>query len=247
MHKKTFVAPPVLIIGLPGVGKSWILSQLLSKRAAAPLECTTRPSRPEDESTVNYLHITDELFAKLEMCGAFTAQRYRNRAYGSIPTVYCRGNARTPIFLVDCDTARAVYSELPCHIVALIAPRQALEERLNARTNMTDEHIARRLEETGHQLKPLAELAKYTIVNIDADQALAELEGIIDRTTIGSACLTCYKSREIAVVLNSFSEPNPNEQTAHTLDIAEMASIQDEIDALYDTVIQDEIAKRKHN
>ena len=246
----TYIAPPVLVTGFSGVGKSWMVNQLLAQRpAATPVEVTTRPHRAGvDES--GYLHISEELFGKLDECGALSeSKRYRDCAYGTVYTVSGPGkNRRTPLFLVDVDTAKLFFKEMPCHVVAVFVPKQILEPRLRARSDMTDEKLNRRLEEARHLIPALTEkLANFTIINLDGEEAVSELAGIVDRLAHGTACATRNRRREIEDVMSSF-DPLPEEQpTTHTVAPDDLASIQDNLDELFDSVMQEEMSKRKNN
>ena len=82
---------------------------------------------------------------------------------------------------IDWQGAEQIRSRLPEAIQIFVLPpsRMALAERLRARRSDTPEVIARRLQESVHELAHWRDF-DYVIINDDFNQALAELTEVID-------------------------------------------------------------------
>jgi guanylate kinase len=83
---------------------------------------------------------------------------------------------------IDWQGARQVRARIPeaCSIFILPPSRQALEQRLKARSTDSDEVIRRRLRDAAEDLGHWKEF-DYVVVNDRFDQALADLQAIVEQ------------------------------------------------------------------
>lgn len=186
---------PLLILSGPsGSGKSTVISRLLA-RTKLPLHvavsATTRAPRPGEVDGVSYHFWSRERFEAERQAGAFLEwANVHGRCYGTLRREvdpYCARGIGV-ILVIDVQGARAVREHYPdCLTVFLKTDSLAkYEARLRARGTENEAAIQERLATARDELKCAAGY-QYQIVNEDLDQAVAELQAILQRGFQGDA------------------------------------------------------------
>jgi guanylate kinase len=148
------------------------------------VSCTTRKPRPGEQDGKDYHFIDRGGFERLQAAGEFIehADVFGN-LYGTRRSVVESALAagRDLILEIDWQGARQVRERLPEAVQVFVLPpsRAALETRLRRRGSDSEEAIARRLEESVHEMSHWKDF-DYVVVNRDFDAALADLEAVLD-------------------------------------------------------------------
>jgi guanylate kinase len=175
------------VIAAPsGAGKTSLLHALMKKRPGAgfSVSCTTRKPRPGELDGKDYHFIDRAGFERLQAAGEFIehANVFGN-LYGTRRSVVesALAEGRDLILEIDWQGARQVRQHLPEAVQVFILPpsRAALETRLRKRGSDSEEAIARRLEESEHEMSHWKDF-DYVVVNRDFEAALADLEAVLD-------------------------------------------------------------------
>jgi guanylate kinase len=175
------------VIAAPsGAGKTSLLHALMKKRPGVEfsVSCTTRKPRPGEQDGKDYHFIDRGGFERLQAAGEFIehADVFGN-LYGTRRSVVESALAagRDLILEIDWQGARQVRERLPEAVQVFILPpsRAALEARLRKRGSDSEDAIARRLEESVHEMSHWKDF-DYVVVNRDFDAALADLEAVLD-------------------------------------------------------------------
>ena len=175
------------VIAAPsGAGKTSLLHALMKTRPGVgfSVSCTTRKPRPGELDGKDYHFIDRAGFERLQAAGEFIehANVFGN-LYGTRRSVVesALAEGRDLILEIDWQGARQVRQHLPEAVQVFILPpsRAALETRLRKRGSDSEEAIARRLEESVHEMSHWRDF-DYVVVNRDFDAALADLEAVLD-------------------------------------------------------------------
>ena len=175
-----------MIAAPSGAGKTSLLHALMKKRPGVEfsVSCTTRKPRPGEQDGKDYHFIDRGGFERLQAAGEFIehADVFGN-LYGTRRSVVESALAagRDLILEIDWQGARQVRERLPEAVQVFVLPpsRAALETRLRRRGSDSEEAIARRLEESVHEMSHWKDF-DYVVVNRDFDAALADLEAVLD-------------------------------------------------------------------
>ena len=175
-----------MIAAPSGAGKTSLLRALMKKRPGVEfsVSCTTRKPRPGEQDGKDYHFIDRGGFERLQAAGEFIehADVFGN-LYGTRRSVVESALAagRDLILEIDWQGARQVRERLPEAVQVFVLPpsRAALETRLRRRGSDSEEAIARRLEESVHEMSHWKDF-DYVVVNRDFDAALADLEAVLD-------------------------------------------------------------------
>ena len=175
-----------MIAAPSGAGKTSLLHALMKKRPGVEfsVSCTTRKPRPGEQDGKDYHFIDRGGFERLQAAGEFIehADVFGN-LYGTRRSVVESALAagRDLILEIDWQGARQVRERLPEAVQVFILPpsRAALEARLRKRGSDSEDAIARRLEESVHEMSHWRDF-DYVVVNRDFDAALADLEAVLD-------------------------------------------------------------------
>jgi guanylate kinase len=180
---------PLLILSGPsGSGKSTVISRLLA-RTKLPLHvavsATTRPPRPGEVDGVSYHFWSRERFeAERQANGFLEWATVHGCCYGTLRREVdpYRSQGIGVILVIDVQGARAVRQQYPdCLMVFLKTVSLATyEARLRARGTENEAALERRLATARDELNCAASY-DYQIVNEDLDQAVAELQAILQR------------------------------------------------------------------
>jgi guanylate kinase len=173
------------IISAPsGAGKTSLVKALLERLSdvAVSVSHTTRAPRPGEQHGVDYHYINKVEFERLVKCGEFLehAQVFDNYYGTRRATVLERLEAGEDVILeIDWQGARQVAEAFPHAIRIFILPpsREALQERLMARGQDSDEVISRRMADAVNEMRHYNEY-DYLVFNDDFDGALHELEAL---------------------------------------------------------------------
>lgn len=173
------------IISAPsGAGKTSLVAKLLEGRPdlTVSVSHTTRAPRPGERDGVHY-HFTDaETFLAMIEDGAFLEHaRVFDNYYGtSRAAVQAQLDTGLDVILeIDWQGAQQVRRLMPgCQSVFIVPPsRAALEARLRARGQDSDEVIERRLGEAVKEIEHHVEY-DFLVVNDDFETALDDLQSI---------------------------------------------------------------------
>ncbi len=181
MNKKLYV-----VSGSSGVGKGTVLKGFLSRNPnfMLSISCTTRAPREGEVDGVNYFFMTkddfkncienDKFLEWAEFAGNFygTKKKFINQ---------CLEDGKDIILEIDTQGALQVKKQMPESVLIFICPPsvEALEKRLRGRHTEDEATIQKRLNVVKEELAR-AENFDYKIVNDDLDNAISELERIIN-------------------------------------------------------------------
>lgn len=181
MNKKLYV-----VSGSSGVGKGTVLKGFLSRNPnfMLSISCTTRAPREGEVDGVNYFFMTkddfkdcienDKFLEWAEFAGNFygTKKKFINQ---------CLEDGKDIILEIDTQGALQVKKQMPESVLIFICPPSLgdLEKRLRGRHTEDEATIQKRLNAVKEELAR-AENFDYKIVNDDLDNAISELERIIN-------------------------------------------------------------------
>jgi len=176
----------LFILAAPSGGGKTSLAQALiesSPSIVRSVSHTTRAPRPGERDGVDYYFVSSEEFERLAAAGEFLehASVFGNRYGTSWHAVEAPLAAGKHVLLtIDWQGARRIKQQLPQARGIFILPpsRQALEARLRARGQDSDETIA------GRMRAALSEISHYdefdvVVVNDDFPAAIEDLKAVI--------------------------------------------------------------------
>jgi guanylate kinase len=177
----------LFVISAPsGAGKTTLVRALLAKRPSLVVSVshTTRKPRAHEIEGTHYHFVTAARFQELVRADAFLEHaRVFDNFYGTgVQQVREQLAAGKDVLLeIDWQGARQVRRAMPdCVSIFILPPsRAALERRLRERATDSFEVIARRLADATADMSHYLEF-DYVVVNDRFEQALEELESILD-------------------------------------------------------------------
>lgn len=173
-----------LVSAPSGAGKSSLLGAMLPTIEGVSLSVshTTRAMRPGEENGVHYHFINVAEFEGLVAEGAFLEHakvfdNYYGTSEAAVRNQLAEGS--DVILEIDWQGARQIRDVFADAISVFIAPPSidALQERLGARGQDSDEIIARRMADARSEMSHFGEY-DYLVVNDDFDTAVAELRTV---------------------------------------------------------------------
>ena len=180
-NKKLYV-----VSGSSGVGKGTVLKGFMAKHPdfMLSISCTTRSPREGEIDGENYFFLSKEDFkACIDEDKFLEWAEFAGNFYGTKKKFIkeCLDNGMNVILEIETNGALQVKKKMPEAVLIFITPPslEALEERLRGRHTEDEETIQKRL----HEVKKELECAKqydYQVVNDNLENAIAELEKIID-------------------------------------------------------------------
>ncbi|MCP5140905.1 MAG: guanylate kinase [Gammaproteobacteria bacterium] len=192
----------LIVSAASGAGKSSLLRALRERmpELAVAVSHTTRAPRPGESDGVHYHFVDMARFEAMIAADAFIehAKVFGNRygtAQSSVRSLLAED--RDVIVEIDWQGARKVREVMPGSVSIYIAPpsRAALEERLRARGQDSDEVIAGRMAQARSELEHWHEY-DYLVVNDDFETAVDDLAAIVrsvrlavDRQAVGQQAL----------------------------------------------------------
>ena len=186
-------SPAVIILSAPsGAGKTSLARKLVAHRydVALTVSHTTRPQRPGEQHGVDYYFVDNAEFETMIAANRFIehATVFGNH-YGTSTDTIERLSARGKhaILEIDWQGARMVRRKFPDARSVFIMPPSlaALEERLRARRQDSDEVIKQRMRAARNEMSHKGEY-DYLIVNDQFEQAFARLEAILPRLSVAT-------------------------------------------------------------
>ena len=169
-----------------GAGKTSLVKALMERepRIRFSVSYTTRKPRQNEIPGRDYHFVSVERFAEMAAGGEFLehAQVFDN-CYGTgVRTVEeALANGEQLLLEIDWQGARQVRARLPeARSIFILPPsRNALEQRLTARSTDSAAVIQRRLRDAAQDLTHWAEF-DYVVINDRFDTALADLQAIVE-------------------------------------------------------------------
>ncbi len=201
------IEPLVLIVSGPsGSGKSTLVEKILELPGTMlSVSCTTRPPRPAESGGKWYTFISDEQFHQMVARGEFLeyAQVFAKHWYGT-PRKWldeARASGKDLVLEIDVQGAAQVKRKIPSALAIFIVPpsRQALEQRIRARGQDSEEEIARRLQRARKELEEYAKY-DYAVINDDLERAGQQVQAI----ALGSRCQVSRNEERVREILKSF-------------------------------------------
>jgi guanylate kinase len=169
-----------------GAGKTSLVKALMERepRVQFSVSYTTRPQRPKEIPGRDYHFVSLQRFQEMVANDEFLEHaKVFDNCYGTaVHTVReALANGEQLLLEIDWQGARQVRARIPeaCSIFILPPSRRALEDRLKARSTDSDEVIRRRLRDAAEDLAHWKEF-DYVVVNDKFDQALADLQAIVE-------------------------------------------------------------------
>jgi len=210
----------VFIISAPsGSGKSTLVNNLLRREPNLlfSVSYTTRDPRGQERDGAQYRFVSREQFEAMIARDEFLefAEVFGNY-YGTHREVVERGQTegRDVILDIDVQGARQLRRKIPDAIsIFILAPsREELAKRLRARSEDSEETIARRLAGAAQEIEDYAQY-DYVLVNEDVATASDLLHAIVkaERLRRKSPRVTA----RVEKILVSFAAPAANGQTEH--------------------------------
>ena len=172
----------LFIVAAPsGAGKSSIVNAVLARDANISLSIsfTSRSPRPGERHAQHYNFVDETQFQRMIDAGDFFEHArvfgdWKGTARQSVEPAMAQG--RDVLLEIDWQGARQVRARVPDAVSVYILPpsRAALEQRMRARGQDSEETIARRLSAACEEISHYGEF-DYMIVNEDFDTAVAEM------------------------------------------------------------------------
>lgn len=172
----------LFIVAAPsGAGKSSIVNACLARDANIRLSIsfTSRAPRPGERHAEHYNFVSEQEFERMVAAGDFFEHArvhgdWKGTARQSVEPQLAAG--RDVLLEIDWQGARQVRERIPGAVGVFILPpsRKALEQRMRARGQDSDEVIARRLAAAREEMSHYAEF-DYVIVNEVFDTAVEEM------------------------------------------------------------------------
>lgn len=169
-----------------GAGKTSLVKALMERepRIRFSVSYTTRKARPNEIPGRDYHFVTAERFAEMVARNEFLehAQVFDNcYGTGAHTVEEALANGEQLLLEIDWQGAAQVRARLPeARSIFILPPaRDALEQRLRARSTDSDSVIRRRLRDAAQDLTHWADF-DYVVINDDFDRALEDLQAIVD-------------------------------------------------------------------
>lgn len=188
IRKKKKKGQLIVLSGPSGVGKSTVISELLSERPDIhfSVSFTTRGPRVGEENGVNYNFVTREEFeGMIERDELLEYAQYVGNYYGtSIKVIQDRLEAGTDVLLdIEVQGAAKVKVKCPDAVLIFIIPPsfEELSRRLHGRATDNETVIAGRLQKAREEYREIPQY-DYLVVNDKVSSAAAEIIAILTAT-----------------------------------------------------------------
>lgn len=185
----------IVLSGPSGVGKSTVISELLSERSDIyfSVSFTTRKPRVGEEDGVNYCFVSKETFEGMIGRGEFLEYaQYVDNYYGTSLRVIEEKLATGIDVLLDIEVqgAAKVRDKCPDAVFIFIIPPsfEELSRRLHSRNTDDESVIEGRLRKAREEYKEISHY-DYLVVNDKVSDAAAEIMSIL----VAEGCRTKYR------------------------------------------------------
>ena len=176
----------IVLSGPSGVGKGTIAKKLVQKNQniSLSISCTTRSPRGGEQDGREYFFIDKSEFVnKIENDGFLEYSNHFENYYGTPKDFVMNKLKNNDVLLeIDVNGGLNVKKSYKDALLIMIAPPsiEELENRLIHRNTESLEKIKLRMQRIDYELEK-ASLYDYTVVNDDLEQAIEEIEKIIDK------------------------------------------------------------------
>lgn len=176
-----------VVSGPSGVGKGTIVAKISPEMAALSISATTRPIGKGEIDGVNYWFISREKFeAGIEKGLYLEYAEVFGNLYGTPMdrTQETIDQGKNIILEIDVQGGLQVKKKWPDAIMIFILPPsiEELERRIRSRGRDAEDVIARRLQKASDEIKIGNEHYDYFVVNDILENAVSEVESIIDKS-----------------------------------------------------------------
>ena len=179
----------MVVSGPSGVGKGTLVKTLIKRRAdvVESVSCTTRAPREGEVHGREYYFLDKAEFLKrIEENDFLEYDEHFGNFYGT-PKSFVQETLKEKSVILEIDVVGALNAKkaFPDCVLVMIAPPSVaeLKKRLQGRGTETDEQIENRLSRLEYELSQ-KDKYDFVVVNDELEQALQELEDIIDKTKL---------------------------------------------------------------
>jgi guanylate kinase len=178
----------IIVFSAPsGTGKTTIVDHLLKKfdRLEFSVSATSRAPRKNEQNGTSYYFLSSDEFQSAIDNGEFIEweEVYGGTRYGTLISEVDRITKTDKVALFDLDVqgALTLKNKFKNALLIFILPPSLdiLRERLNKRLTDSDKSIEQRLDKAKEEI-PYATQFDYILLNDDIDEALVEVEYIIE-------------------------------------------------------------------
>lgn len=200
-------SPKIVIVSGPsGSGKSTLVERLRGLPGTMfSISCTTRSRRAAESPGKCYDFVTEAEFQQRVAQGDFLeyAQVFGKHWYGT-PRRWvddARSRGLDLVLEIDVQGAGQVKKQIPDAVAVFIVPpsRQAVEQRLRARGQDSEEAIGRRLERARQEMSCWTQY-DFVVVNDDLDRASEDLRSIV----LASRCRRNDSDQRVRKIIETF-------------------------------------------
>ena len=176
----------IVVSGPAGVGKGTIVKTVVKKRedVVESVSCTTRAPRVGEVHGREYYFLSKEEFERRIRENDFLEYDEHFGNYYGTPESFVRETLKEKTVILEIDVIGALNAKraFPDSVLVMIAPPsvEELKRRLIGRGTETEEQILGRLSRLEYELAQ-RDKYDYVIVNDVVENAVAELERIIDK------------------------------------------------------------------
>ena len=173
------------VSGPSGVGKGTLVKTLIKRRedVVESVSCTTREPRVGEVDGREYFFISKEEFLRRIQENDFLEYDEHFGNYYGTPKSFVEKTLKDKSVVMEIDVVGALKAKesFPQCVLIMIAPPslEELKARLIGRGTETKEEIENRLSRLEYELSH-KDMYDYVIVNDDFEQALSELNAILD-------------------------------------------------------------------
>ena len=175
----------VVLSGPSGVGKGTIAKELVkrNKNISLSISCTTRKPRNGEVHGREYFFIEKQEFLnKINEGGFLEYSEHFENIYGT-PKDFVLGKLKDKDVLLEIDVngGLMVKESYPNAVLIMLLPpsEEELKKRLVGRSTETEEQINLRMQRISYELAK-KDLYDYVVVNDDLQEAIVEVEKIIN-------------------------------------------------------------------
>ena len=194
-----------VISGPSGSGKSTLVRKLLEreKGAAFSVSHTTRPRREGEVEGEDYYFISAARFEEKIAAGDFAEYARVHDNYYGTSKAELKTDGGDKMLDIDVQGAAQIRQSVPEAVLVFILPPSydVLRRRLEDRGLDSSQVISRRLVNAGDEIRQYDHF-DFVIINDDLEQAVGELESIINSTR----CRTDRRRERIKSILRGFDQ-----------------------------------------